>query len=763
MDPILEKFLAPDTHGYKVLQQSNRPTFTEDQADNILMCLLAWGRVPKDQVEKALDEWSLPMYLELLNSMSLTDAGLVMSAASSVEWQRIKAQALYGKLPSYVMDSMKREWFTRVPGVEVSQDIMVLKAYQVIAAAFAFLFEDSDHELIAKFYEMGVADRLGFAVYAEDFLDDPVEEDQDEVPNVVFDETRALPGGDSVPVTDAYHEIATADEDEMLMDAIQSNVVEGPPAAAEAVAEAAGIEMEEDDIDPTALFGDEETVIVADSSKSVRERFEEEGEVPLEAEELPRKKQRGDTGAGVGASSGVTVQDVRPTTSVAVVGARERRTERRRAADEYRLTDPRTRRAPRYELPVAPSLDLSSRFETAEPLPPPLEPEVIPLPPDTRDYGAEAARIPLPPDEGDLMDASRVPLPFDADEQMQAAQIPIPDSPTAFETATQVPLPPDFDDAAPRARVPTVRVREDIGEAAANVLSGRRRMRDDDEDGPATKRSETVPPTKTIPSTFLPSQAPPPPTAFERAREQQSHITGGVPRGAHGPHRTLAEQITRVPPTFPNFYRNSDEYREVLSKTPKEPGCLAKSPATTYDPRLGMIRPKYKPGPKRGSISGVMSGRRMALLNAMRGGRPTTVEELMAVGIREGKAQELVAAGGPRKADRSKMRRVARNNAVRAAEAKQVAESAAARVVTTIINNPGLVNIAPKNLDVLKEAKALLKSKEYKYGSKESMRKFLRERAEKARRRSEMARFKAARRRVTPSSILSRVQKRTGK
>lgn len=64
-------------------------------------------------------------------------------------------------------------------------------------------------------------------------------------------------------------------------------------------------------------------------------------------------------------------------------------------------------------------------------------------------------------------------------------------------------------------------------------------------------------------------------------------------------HGNLAERVG-PPPAAGQAYRNSIAYRALLSAQAGNP-ALIKDNATTWDPKLKMLRPKYKPGPKKGS------------------------------------------------------------------------------------------------------------------------------------------------------------------
>lgn len=144
------------------------------------------------------------------------------------------------------------------------------------------------------------------------------------------------------------------------------------------------------------------------------------------------------------------------------------------------------------------------------------------------------------------------------------------------------------------------------------------------------------------------------------------------------PRRSLAEQITRLPPRGNNRYRNSDAFRAELVNTRDEPGCFAKSPATTYDKDMGIIRAKYRPGPKPGSAAAQRSAVRIRMMNRIRrGDTSVTVEEAVAAGLRRETAERLIAAGAQPRPVPPRGARPGRTDAQRAAEVTAISRSAA--------------------------------------------------------------------------------------
>lgn len=150
------------------------------------------------------------------------------------------------------------------------------------------------------------------------------------------------------------------------------------------------------------------------------------------------------------------------------------------------------------------------------------------------------------------------------------------------------------------------------------------------------------------------------------------------PGAADLPRRSLAEQITRLPPRGNNRYRNSDAFRAELVNTRDEPGCFAKSPATTYDKDMGIIRAKYRPGPKPGSAAAQRSAVRIRMMNRIRrGDTSVTVEEAVAAGLRRETAERLIAAGAQPRPVPPRGARPGRTDAQRAAEVTAISRSAA--------------------------------------------------------------------------------------
>lgn len=143
------------------------------------------------------------------------------------------------------------------------------------------------------------------------------------------------------------------------------------------------------------------------------------------------------------------------------------------------------------------------------------------------------------------------------------------------------------------------------------------------------------------------------------------------------PRRSLAEQITRLPPRGNNRYRNSDRFRSELVGTRDAPGCFAKSPATTYDPKMGIIRAKYRPGPKPGSRAAAGSSRRISMYNRIRRGEEVTVEEAVAAGLKRSTAERLIARGAQPKPVPPRGARPGRTAEQRDAEAMSISRAAA--------------------------------------------------------------------------------------
>jgi hypothetical protein len=216
------------------------------------------------------------------------------------------------------------------------------------------------------------------------------------------------------------------------------------------------------------------------------------------------------------------------------------------------------------------------------------------------------------------------------------------------------------------------------------------------------------------------------------------------PQVGRSRNRSLAEQVTRVPAVPGQKYRNSDKYRQSLARTPREPGCLAKTDATVYDPVLKIIRPKYKPGPKKGRITPATAKNRerLMLMNAMRRGERVTKEQLVASGVAPEKADALLASG----LAVPNVRRAARSQAVKNAESRAVAASAACTSIVSMVENPAL----GKGLNPIATARALLSEKDVRYDSPVALKAFLKQQkewdSEKMRRRQERAAMTAMRR-----------------
>ena len=217
-----------------------------------------------------------------------------------------------------------------------------------------------------------------------------------------------------------------------------------------------------------------------------------------------------------------------------------------------------------------------------------------------------------------------------------------------------------------------------------------------------------------------------------------------APQVGRSRNRSLAEQVTRVPAVPGQKYRNSDKYRQSLARTPREPGCLAKTDATVYDPVLKIIRPKYKPGPKKGLITPATAKNRerLMLMNAMRRGERVTKEQLVASGVAPEKADALLASG----LAVPNVRRAARSQAVKNAESRAVAASAACTSIVSMVENPAL----GKGLNPIATARALLSEKDVRYDSPVALKAFLKQQkewdSEKMRRRQERAAMTAMRR-----------------
>lgn len=143
------------------------------------------------------------------------------------------------------------------------------------------------------------------------------------------------------------------------------------------------------------------------------------------------------------------------------------------------------------------------------------------------------------------------------------------------------------------------------------------------------------------------------------------------------PRRSLAEQITRLPPRGNNRYRNSDKFRTELVNTRDQPGCFAKSSATTYDPKMGIIRAKYRPGPKPGSAAAAGSSRRISMINRLRRGEQVSLEEAMAAGLKRATAERLIARGAQPKRVPPRGARPTRTAEQRDAEAISISRAAA--------------------------------------------------------------------------------------
>ena len=164
--------------------------------------------------------------------------------------------------------------------------------------------------------------------------------------------------------------------------------------------------------------------------------------------------------------------------------------------------------------------------------------------------------------------------------------------------------------------------------------------------------------------------------------------------GSDLPRRSLAEQITRLPPKGNNRYRNSDAFRAKLVDTKDEPGCFAKSEATTYDPRLGIIRAKYRPGPKPGSrtAAAALSRRRIFILNRFRRGEAVPRHEALAAGMKPATVDRLIRLGVNAFPSRGRVpRRKARSDRQVAKEATSIARAAASFVASAQVRSGGQI------------------------------------------------------------------------
>ena len=235
-----------------------------------------------------------------------------------------------------------------------------------------------------------------------------------------------------------------------------------------------------------------------------------------------------------------------------------------------------------------------------------------------------------------------------------------------------------------------------------------------------------------------------PPESTEGLPDVVLPLLRRAPQVGRSRNRSLAEQVTRVPAVPGQKYRNSDKYRQSLARTPREPGCLAKTDATVYDPVLKIIRPKYKPGPKKGLITPATAKNRerLMLMNAMRRGERVTKEQLVASGVAPEKADALLASG----LAVPNVRRAARSQAVKNAESRAVAASAACTSIVSMVENPAL----GKGLNPIATARALLSEKDVRYDSPVALKAFLKQQkewdSEKMRRRQERAAMTAMRR-----------------
>lgn len=173
-----------------------------------------------------------------------------------------------------------------------------------------------------------------------------------------------------------------------------------------------------------------------------------------------------------------------------------------------------------------------------------------------------------------------------------------------------------------------------------------------------------------------------------------------VPRAgaADLPRRSLAEQITRLPPRGDNRYRNSDKFRVELVNTRDEPGCFAKSPATTYDPKMGIIRAKYRPGPKPGSAAAAGSSRRITMINRLRRGEEVSLEEAMAAGLKQATAERLIARGAQPRRVPPRGARPGRTQEQRDAEATTISRAAAGYAAGLQIRSDGRLGNDPFQL-----------------------------------------------------------------
>jgi hypothetical protein len=208
----------------------------------------------------------------------------------------------------------------------------------------------------------------------------------------------------------------------------------------------------------------------------------------------------------------------------------------------------------------------------------------------------------------------------------------------------------------------------------------------------------------------VPVPVPPPSAAPDRFR--RLNIAATVPLPPDQPAQlTFAQKLVRTPPPPGKEYRNSDKFRRALANTGEDPGCLVKSAATTYDRKLGMMRPKYKPGPKKGDRGPAQQAARarMVMVNAMRNGQRFSVDELMAAGIKREKAEVLARDGLPPRRPPPKGKRPNRTQADRKAEALKLMASSACAAATTAVYNQRLAKEG--KLNILTEARQLAKNK----------------------------------------------------
>jgi len=126
----------------------------------------------------------------------------------------------------------------------------------------------------------------------------------------------------------------------------------------------------------------------------------------------------------------------------------------------------------------------------------------------------------------------------------------------------------------------------------------------------------------------------------------------------------------------------------------------------------------------------------------MRRGERVTKEQLVASGVAPEKADALLASG----LAVPNVRRAARSQAVKNAESRAVAASAACTSIVSMVENPAL----GKGLNPIATARALLSEKDVRYDSPVALKAFLKQQkewdSEKMRRRQERAAMTAMRR-----------------